>query len=74
MKYIKSDVKKAIKKAKCIQLYRKDGTMNVLWPKKGEDFAEYVKKGLEKEYSKLVMIHEKGNTTEIEVVNRNAKV
>ncbi len=69
MKYIKLDVKKSIKKAKCIQLYKKDGTVNVLRSKKGEDFTEYVKERLKKEYTKLVITHERGNVTEIEVLN-----
>ena len=69
IKFIKSHVKKAIRNAQSIHLYTRDGICNVIRPRKGEDFTEYVKKGLEKEYNKLVIVHKNGGTTEIEVLN-----
>ena len=69
IKFIKSDIKKAIRNAETLHLIDGKGLVNVIHPKKGEDFTDFVKKGLETEYKKLVIYHKNGRRTEIEVIN-----
>jgi len=74
MKYIKKDMKSGIKNAESICLYDALGTESIIKPVKGQDFTNFCKEGLKREYSKMVIHHRNGGKTTVEVVNRNAKV
>lgn len=74
MEYIKKDVRGAIRNAETICLYNALGIENVIRPVKGQDFTNFCKEGLKREYSKMVIHHRNGGKTTVEVVNRNAKV
>ena len=74
MKYIKKDMKSAIKNAESIYLYDVTGTENVIRPVKGQDFSNFCKEGLKGEFNKMVIHHKNGGTTTVEVINRNVKV
>ena len=67
-------MKSAIKKAETICLYNALGTENVIRPVKGQDFTNFCREGLKREYSKMVIHHRNGGTTTVEVINRNVKV
>lgn len=74
MKYIKKDMKSAIKNAESIYLYDVTETENIIRPAKGQDFTNFCREGLKSRYSKMVINHKNGGKTTVEVVNRNAKV
>ena len=74
MKYIKKDVRGAIKNAESICLYNALGTESVIRPVKGQDFSSFCKEGLKGEFNKMVIHHKNGGTTTVEVINRNVKV
>ena len=74
MKYIKKDMKSAIKNAESIYLYDVTGSENIIKPVKGQDFTNFCREGLKSRYSKMVIHHRNGGKTTVEVINRNAKV
>lgn len=74
MKYIKKDMKSAIKNAECIYLYDVTGTENIIRPAKGQDFTDFCREGLKREYSKMVIHYRNGGKTTVEVTNRSSSV
>lgn len=74
MKYIRKDMKSAIKNAESIYLYDVTGSENIIRPVKGQDFTNFCREGLKNRYNKMVIHHKNGGTTTVEVINRNVKV
>ena len=74
MKYIKKDMKSAIKNAESIYLYDITGSENIIRPVKGQDFSNFCNEGLKGKFNKMVINHRNGGKTTVEVINRNAKV
>ena len=74
MKYIKKDMKSAIKNAESIYLYDVTGSENIIRPVKGQDFTNFCREGLKSRYNKMVLNLRNGGTTTVEVINRNVKV
>lgn len=68
-KYIKGEVRKLIKNATLIFLYRENG-ISAIHPEKGQDWSEFIKRGLrEKEYNRISIYDKNKNRTRIEVTN-----
>ena len=74
MKYIKKDMKSAIKNAESIYLYDNLGSENIIKPVKGQDFTDFCREGLKSRYNKMVIHHRNGGKTTVEVTNRNSSV
>ena len=67
--YLKSDIRKAIKEARTLHLCRDDGIVNVIYHERGKDLTGFIKDALKKEFNKLIIFHNNGGKTEIEVLN-----